>query len=147
LERRIDAQRRTESAFDAYSAFPYSCFDEHGRVRDGIHYCGAGPPFETLGPPLGGLFDYGKIDAAVELRICKPRCTIPFDSELILDRWTRRFIMAKPISDDTAFAKHFIDSAQILLAGEKFMLAIQNLRNAIDSIKALHLKKKADGAE
>jgi hypothetical protein len=52
--------------------------------------------------------------------------------------------MAKPISDDSAFAKHFIDSAQILIAGEKFTLAIQNLRNAIDSIKAL--KKKADGA-
>jgi hypothetical protein len=51
--------------------------------------------------------------------------------------------MAKPISDDTAFAKHFIDSALKLLAGDKFSLAIQNLRNAIDSIKAL--KEKADG--
>ena len=53
--------------------------------------------------------------------------------------------MAKPISDDSAFAKHFIDSAQKLLAGEKFTLAIQSLGNAIESIKAL--KKKADAAE
>jgi sulfopyruvate decarboxylase TPP-binding subunit len=52
--------------------------------------------------------------------------------------------MAKVISDDSAFAKHFIESAQILLAGEKFALAIQSLGNAIDAIKAL--KKKADGA-
>jgi hypothetical protein len=52
--------------------------------------------------------------------------------------------MAKPISDESDFAKYFIDNALVLLAGGRFSLAIQSLGNAIDSIK--ELKKKADGA-
>jgi hypothetical protein len=52
--------------------------------------------------------------------------------------------MAKPISDDSAFAKHFIDSALKCLDGGEYAWALQALGNAVDAVKAL--KKKADGA-
>jgi hypothetical protein len=69
---------------------------------------------------------------------------IPFDSDLIWDRCTRRFIMVKPISDDSAFAKHFIESALKCLKSGEYAWALQSLGNAADAIKML--KKQADGA-
>jgi hypothetical protein len=61
------------------------------------------------------------------------------------NRWTRRFIMVKPTSDDSAFAKHFIESALKCLKSGEYAWALQSLANAVDAVKAL--KKKADGAE
>jgi hypothetical protein len=53
--------------------------------------------------------------------------------------------MVKPISDDGAFAKHFIESALKCLKSGEYAWALQSLGNAVDAVKAL--KKKADGAE
>jgi hypothetical protein len=49
--------------------------------------------------------------------------------------------MAKPISDDSAFARHLIDSALKSLDAGEIFFALQALGNAIKV-----LKKKADGA-
>jgi hypothetical protein len=81
-----------------------------------------------------------KNDAGVDLRICKTRC-YTFRQRSISDRWTRRFIMAKPIPDNVAFAKHFIDSALKCLDAGQDLLALQALGNACKI-----LKKKVDGA-
>jgi len=55
--------------------------------------------------------------------------------------------MAKPISDDTAFAKHFIDSAQLFWRNGAHDLCLQALGNAMLAVKGLKaLKKKSDGA-
>jgi hypothetical protein len=55
--------------------------------------------------------------------------------------------MAKPISDDAAFAKHFIDSAQLFLRNGAHDFCLQALGNSILAVKALKaLKKKSDGA-
>jgi hypothetical protein len=52
--------------------------------------------------------------------------------------------MVKPISDDSAFAKHFIESALKCLKSGEYAWALQSLGNAADAIKVL--KKQADGA-
>ncbi len=55
--------------------------------------------------------------------------------------------MAKSIADDTAFAKHFIESALLFLQSGQFDWALQALGNGMDAVKdAKALKKKADGA-
>ena len=55
--------------------------------------------------------------------------------------------MAKPISDDIAFAKHFIDSALKCLQSGEYDWALQALGNSIEAVKAVKtLKKKADSA-
>jgi hypothetical protein len=59
----------------------------------------------------------------------------PLDTEII---------MAKPLSDDVAFAKHFIDSALRSVDAGDFELVIQCLGISASLFKAL--RKKADGA-
>jgi hypothetical protein len=55
--------------------------------------------------------------------------------------------MAKKISDDTAFAKHFIESALLFLRNDELDWSLQALGNGIEAVKAVKAqRKKADGA-
>jgi len=88
--------------------------------------------------------------SAVDLRICKSKYAIPSSSELLWIAEQGDFIMsklAKPVSDDTAFAKHFIESARMFLQNGELDWCLQALGNCIEAVKSCKaLKKKADGA-
>ena len=44
--------------------------------------------------------------------------------------------MAKTISDDTAFAKHFLESAQLFLQNREFDWCLQALGNCVEAVRA-----------
>ena len=55
--------------------------------------------------------------------------------------------MAKTISDDHAFAKHFLESIRLCLQNREYDWCLQAIGNLTEAVKAAKaLKKKADGA-
>jgi hypothetical protein len=55
--------------------------------------------------------------------------------------------MAKTSSDDTAYGKHFLESAQLFLRNREYDWCLQALGNCAEAVRAAKaLKKKEDGA-